>query len=255
MIQRLLLGAALALGLADGAPAQVGPIPGMGPLPFAGGAAACGTPAVTNIGNGGATGGNPAITGVTVPSGSLILVVATDEVAALGSVSDGVNTYSLATSISANGGGLQTGLFYAPNASLSSGTITYTRGSGSVAAEISAVYSSNILGVSPLDTAVSATAQGSSAAPSVTSGTPVQSGELFVGGLGAISAAGLTITQDTGHGWAFPPNTGSQADGFGSLVFASGGTQVNAGTGTKIFAPTLNAARPWGILVAGFKHC
>jgi hypothetical protein len=243
------------------AQAQIGPLPGMAVLPPPlSGAAACGTPVVTNIGtNNTTTGATVTLTGVTVPAASLIVVVVSDSSATApgGSVSDGANTYTAAGGRNPNNitgnGFLNT--FFALNASLTSGTITYTKQTSGEVASISAIYASNIATSSALDVAVTATAVGSSTAPTVTSGTPGVSGELLIGGLAISPAVGTgTMTQDAGNGWAFPPNyrIGGAA---GIFQGVGGGNQVNAGTGTKSFAPTLSASAPWAVNVLGFKRC
>jgi hypothetical protein len=242
-----LLPAVFATALAFG---QISPIP-VGPLPFSS-VCTTQTPAVTNIGaNGTSSGSTVTITGVTVPSGSLIVVVVAEIASTTigGTVSDGVNTYSSAGGIFINNSSANgfINTFYAPNASLSSGTITYTKQTSPHVAGISAIYSSNIVLSSALDSAVTATAGGSSSTPSVTSGTPVKSGELFVGAVGNSTDGGtIVVTQDSGHGWAFPPNT----DGVVTVI--AGGNQVNSGVGTKVFAPTLNQSTPWAASVVGF---
>jgi hypothetical protein len=234
--------------------AQIGPIPGMGPLPFASTAAACGTPAVTSIGtNQNVAGATLTLTGVTVPAGSLIVVVVA-ETGGGGTVADGVNTYSTATNqVDAQLTTILT-IFFAPNATLSAGTITYTKAVSGDATNISAFYSSNILTASPQDAAVTASASSTTNTPSVTSGTPAQSGELFVGAVSDTPTTNQTFSQDTTHGWAAPPNSIQNA---GATLLLAGGTQVNAGTGTKIFSPTFSGGSTPSIAIAvvGFKHC
>jgi hypothetical protein len=183
-----------------------------------------------------------------VPAGSLIVVEVLDDsgTGVSGTISDGVNTYTEIGSSNLNGVAVDGRLitFYAPNAHLSAGTITYTLNVANNPAGMSAIYASNILTVSPVDSAVTATSVGNSSTPSTTSGTPAQSGELFVGG----TSSGFAVTQDTGHGWAFPPNADPSN-------FVAGGNQVNAGTGTKIFSPTYSSAGAWAQNIIGFKHC
>lgn len=252
MIMRLFAGLALSVILSAGSPAQVGPLPGMAVLspPMASGGG-CGTPAVTNVGvNNNTSGATLAVSGVTVPAGSLIIVIVGENSlsAASGAVADGANTYTLGPTSTVVASPLTSGsIFFAPNASLSGGTITYTKGSSGVAAGMSVVYISSIATSSPLDGAVSNSAGNQSSAPSVTSGTPAQSGEAFVGAL--IVGGTATITQDSGNGWSSPPNFSAGS------VQAGGGFQVNSGTGTKTYAPSLSVSSPWVDLIAGFKHC
>lgn len=243
-MKRLLLGLLLSTLLG----AQVGPLPGAGPfMPMEVVTSGC-VPAVTNIGtNSNTTGATLTLTGVTVPAGSLIIVIVDENGSnvALGSVADGVNTYSSAGSTFGK-------IFFAANASLSGGTITYTKNVSGDTATISAAYATGVATVSPLDAAVTATATGSGTSPSVTSGTPGQSGELFIGMVSPLATSGsITMTQDAGHGWSFPPNFVDT-----TVTAVGGGNQVNAGTGTKIFAPTLTGTSiTWDAGVFGFKHC
>ena len=225
---------------------QIGPIPGMGPLPFAAAASGCAAPVVTNIGTATiATGTTVSISGVTVPAGSLIVIVM-DGAAGTISASDGHNTYSTAASASA--GGATAAILFAANASLTSGTITVTD-SGGGGLDMSAVYASNIATASPQDAAVTAT---KTTTGTLTSGTPAQAGELFVAGTVAAAASSPTMTQDTGHGWAFPPNAVSNT--FSETL--GGGTQVNSGTGTKIFNPSFSPTAVAQLTaIVGFKHC
>lgn len=88
---------------------------------------AAGSPASGNPANIGtvtdSTSATVTLTGVTVPAGSLIVVVVTETVTtSTPSVADGVNTYSnvYATSLAPG----MASMFYAANAGLSSGTIT-----------------------------------------------------------------------------------------------------------------------------------
>ena len=209
---------------------------------------------VTTIGtNTNTSGGTLAVTVPVggVPSGALIIVCVSEHVASLsGSVADTHNTpYSSITGLDVS---TQLGrLFYFPNATalVSGDTITYTK-TGIVAAAMSAFYVTGALASSPLDTAVTASASGNSTAPSVTSGTPGVAGELMV----AFVACALrsTYTQDTTNGWATPPVQATT----GTLITStdvSGGNQVNAGTGTKVFAPTLGTIIAWDAFVVGFK--
>ncbi len=263
MIQRLLLNLALAAGPALGASAQIGPLPGMAVLPPSS-VAVC-VPVVTDLGTATSPLSGTTVTKtVTVPGGSLVVVAVEedDEAAAtttMGAVTDGTNTYTRITTIQLNNSSTVgiLGIFYSANVTaLSSATLTYTKTNAGNPAQIAALYSSNIATVTPLDTAVTATAFGNGTPPSVTSGTPAQAGELFVGGLGADASQTFTFTQDTTHGWATPPDYIIQGPlGPGIFSATGGGSQINAGTGTKIFSPTINVGVLWGEIVVGFKHC
>ena len=227
-----------------------------------------GPPVITNIGtnlnNSGAT---LTITGVTVPAGALIFVgiceYASGDNTTGGTVADGVNAgnYAAGTAL-ANGDnpsyiqyrGFGRYHYIANSSALSSATITYTKNTSGSAAVMSAFYVTGIAAVSPLDTAVSASNNDSTSTNplfTLTSGTPSVSGELFVALV--TTDGGSWFAQDTANSWATPPvlvyNT---LNGTGQVA---GGTQINAGTGTKAFAPgnTSGASRNWAAWVLGFK--
>ncbi len=213
------------------------------------------TPVPTSIGtNTGSAGATVAVTvpGGGVPAGVLIGVLVTEfNVTAGGTLADTAgNTYSTAQNgISVNGNGRGYFFFVLNATALNSGnTITYTKATSGNTASITAFYSTGIATSSALDGTVTATATGNSASPTVTSGSAAQSGELFVGALWYTQTGGA-FTQDTGHGWAIPPNAATTTN-----CQAAGGSQVNAGTGTKIFNPTVAAGSDYAIGTYGFKH-
>src|SRR5258707_7411911 len=115
-----------------------------------------------------------------------------------------------------------------------------------------AVGSATNTGTLSLDTSVTATAFGNSSTPSVTSGTPSVSGELFWGWAGGGNKN--TLTADAVNGWTSPP-LASVSSGTGtSDAQGVGGEQTNAGTGTKIHAPTIpGGTEVWADLIIGFK--
>jgi len=220
---------------------------------------------VTNIGTASNTSGaTVTLTGVTVPAGALIFVVAVEYIGGTnttgGSISDATNgSYTAGTAlpngdnpsyVQYRGFGRY---YYFPNSgALSGATITYTKNSNNAQAAISAFYATGILATSPLDTAVTAS---NSDSPStnplftLTSGTPSVAGELMVAVV-TTDATGWFV-QDTGHGWAVPPIS-VYTGGTGEI---NGGTQVNTGTGTKSFSPGNNSgqARNYAAWVLGFK--
>lgn len=212
---------------------------------------------VTNIGtNSNSAGATVAITVPVggVPSGALIcFAVDENSGAAGGSVADtSGNTYNLVSTVGLNNDIASNGFgrfYYVQNATaLSSGnSITWTKQVSGNQASVSAFYATGVATASALDASVTATAFGSSTTPTVTSGTPGQAGELFVGALW--SKAGGTFTQDSGNSWAIPFNQG----GATAATQVNGGNQVNAGSGTKTFAPTLSSSVPWSTGVWGFK--
>ena len=208
------------------------------------------TISATSSGSGG-NGSNTTVvlSGVTVPAGAIIVVAVTEASgdALLGSVSDSAgNSYSLITSADAGGSSFyESGIFYSTTGNaLSGGSLTYTKHNGVANTAISAVYVTGAKASSPLDTAVTQRATGSSSAPSVTSGTPTSQGELFIATVGWPNA---TLTQDSGHGWASPPAQGS------STANVAGGNQINSTAAALTFSPALGSAQSWAAFVIGFK--
>jgi hypothetical protein len=182
-----------------------------------------------------------------VPAGALIcvLVCVGGSETSIGTLADSsLNSYVNAK----NASSVVAAIFYVKNATaMASGhSITYTIVTPGNAVAMSAFYVTGINTSAPLDTAVGATAFGVSSAATITSGTPAVAGELFVAML--TTGTAVTITQDTTHGWASPPN---ESDVPSSLKVA-GGTQVNAGTGTKIYSPSISTSG-WSATVVGFK--
>ena len=192
-----------------------------------------------------------------VPSGALIFACNHEQTntASDGSIADtGSNTYTKISRLNPNassnsGFGIT---WYVKNcaALVNTNTITYTKQTSGNKTAFSAFYATGIDTTAPLDTAVTATATGSSATPTATSGTPGVSGELFAA---AIVAVGMnTFSQDTGHSWASPLDTASTGTTAGNASVV-GGNQVNAGTGTIIYAPTWSGSRAWAEFIHGFK--
>ena len=140
--------------------------------------------ALTNLG----IGGTSVTTLVSVPAGCLIVVGFRGSTAPTDSAG---NTYTLAKTVSSPGGSALF-LYYCANClALPSGsTITATGGS-----VITAAFTGGILAASPLDQAVSAS--GTSTTPSVTSGVPAESGELWIGIMALDTTA--TLTNPTGY--------------------------------------------------------
>jgi hypothetical protein len=201
---------------------------------------------VTGIGtNNVFTGTTITLTGVTVPSGSLIVAhVVESQTGNVGSCADSVNTpYTEVTSVLINNSssnGVLTSWYFANCGALSSQTITYTKGNSNKAATIAALYATGIATSSPLDSAATATAYGNSAAPTVTSGTPGTAGDLFIGVLGLVVFK--TITQDSNWSTSFTAANTMQ-----------GGYRINAGTGTLSYAPTFSGSSSWAEMVFAFK--
>lgn len=215
----------------------------------------CNVPTANSLGgNANASGATVALTSVNVPARSLIVVGITEiQPSSNGSVADSAgNSYTLIKQAYVNGnsglGNIQ--LFYAYNVlPLSGGSITYTKATSGDATSISALFASCIQTTpSPLDAAVTASATASSSTPSVTSGTPGQAGELFVGFLGWNGTG--TFTQDsTNAAWASTLTFENSSSASGG-----GGSVVNSGTGTLKYAPTMGTSHYNAIIIAGFKH-
>lgn len=198
---------------------------------------------------------------VDIPAGSII-VIGIQDLSASGAPGGGVvdsagNSYTNITSALLNGAAANgfISAYYSTTgtavALTGAGTITYTRGGGSnTRLSISCIYITGGAASLPLDTAVTASATGTAGTITVTSGTPAVSGELFLGLFGNSNAN--VFTQDTGNGWT---STG----GFTAISAAAnarfaGGNQVNAGSGTKVYAPTIATANGlWAVGVVGFK--
>jgi|SRR5579862_9504143 len=193
---------------------------------------------IANIGTstgGSATSGT--LSSVTESSGGVIYVILRTSVAVTSpSCSDGTNgAYTLITTKTNTQEQL---VFYFNNsASLSTATITCSW-TTSAAWNISASYITG-QSASPLDTAVTNSASGTSTAPSVSNaGTPGVSGELFIGSV----VASATFTQASG--WAAPPN---------GTTSIEAGNLVNAGTGNQTYNPTLGSSVAWTDIIVAFK--
>jgi hypothetical protein len=214
---------------------------------------AWGTP--TDIGNAHSSGSSfVGKNGVTVPAGSLIVILVhenngTGSIA--GTVTDTAsNTYHLAGSIEGFGGHFFQ-IFYAYNVNaLSSQSINYASHYASfllVDIEIVGMYVSGEKTISdPFDSSSFATASAATSSPSVTSGTPAATGELFVGATVLIGAT-PTLTQSSG--WSAPPNEYKLT----SVVDILCGTKVNAGGSAQTYNPTSPGSYEFLTLIASFK--
>ena len=227
--------------------------------------------AVTNIGTASSdtTAANPALTGVTVPSGALIFIANTGHSPTAGgpsgSVADTVNTYTAGTPVAIAGTIAQFwgNYFYVANAgALSGGTITYSKGLSTDVADISAFYATGVATSSPFDASVFATANdggsGTTANPAftLTSGTPAVSGELMVAFVASATTTAVNwFSQDSGNGWAAPPTSIYLHSTLGDSFENDGGNQVNAGVGTKSFAPGNSSLTTvyYAAFILGFK--
>ncbi len=199
--------------------------------------------------------------GKAITAGSLVVAGATDKstTGTPGVADSASNTYTniLLKNPNAAAANGQVGLWYSVLASgLTSGaTITFTKGSTAKMA-VFAALSATGNSATPLDGAVTAFATGVSASPTVTSGTPAVSGELFIGWLGASPAsAPNTLTQDSSDVWVTPLSSAANAANLGAEGI--GGNHVTAGTSVVIYSPSIGGAASancnWADLIAGFQ--
>ncbi len=214
-----------------------------------GGSSGVGT--VTNIGtNANLSGTTVAISNANAKAGSLIVVACaeTNTTGVIGTLADSAgHTYTAVSTIHPNGSNANgsVSIFYCPNClALSGGTITYTRNTSGDKASISAFYWTGAATVSPLDTAVTASASGTSATPSVTSGTPTQTNELFVG----LCVDNNTVGFTQAAGWTTPFNSA------GGIIIINGAHRTNSALATLTYAPTFPVSVTWCLQVVGFKH-
>jgi hypothetical protein len=224
---------------------------------------------ITNIGTNSGQGVTVvSVTTGTIPAGSLIVVEVFEAYAGptgIGTVTDTAgNSYVVKTTLNVNTGNYF-GVFEVYNSkALSSGnSITYTLNNSPDTANVSAFYATGALATSdPYDSAVLATVTNGSGSPSaLQSGTPSVAGELFVAAM-ATRAGGNSepndFIQDSGHGWAAPPNyTEINPNGstLGPYYADAGGSQVNSGTGELTFTPTVNfsAGTTFAEAILGFE--
>ena len=209
----------------------------------------------TNIGTAtSSSGATCALTGVTVPAGSLIMVCINSYEALGGSCSDSLNgTYTFGASqiLGGGGSGYQQVFYFANSAALSSGTITFTKKTIGSVVTISAFYVTGAQALAPIDPAVTAsTGLANTSSPSITSGVPSSDFELIVGMLAVTGDAAITYTQASG--FSTPPVEASQTSGLNYFVEA-GGTILNPTKTAVTFNPTLTTSGTWGwsIIVMG----
>ena len=211
---------------------------------------------VTNIGSN--TGVAVSTVAVTVPAGGVpagalvVVCVADNSVAGTGglnAVADtGGNTYKVAVQANNNGAAANgCGIMWTAqvqNALVNTNTITYTLGTATSSAAVSAFYISG----APTLVEAAASATGSSAAPSVTSGTPSVAGDLFVAMVSGTTLI-ASFTQDgTDAAWVSPPGQVSIA-----APPLGGGNVVNAGAGTMKYAPAFGTSDTWAALIMGVQ--
>lgn len=204
------------------------------------------TPVATNIGTQTSTSGATcALTGVTAPAGSLIIVVVVETSGSAGGVADGTNgAYSLAASEQFNTAADIGAIYYFENsAALSAATITYTKGVSGSNVAMSAFY---IVGAAAPDPAISAAASGASSVnPALVSGPPSATGEIIIAALMCLGAPTYTQSAD----FATPPVLASVST---SATLAGGVTLSTKGL-LASFAPTLGTAEAWAAIIIGFE--
>lgn len=190
-----------------------------------------------------------------VPAGACIVVGVVEQ--GTNTIGSGVtdtagNTYTLIKPAVANGTNCVGAVYRCWNckALVSGNTITYTAHNSSDSNAESACYITGVDNTAdPLDSAVVNSATGSSAAPTITSGTPSQSGELMMGFL-LWNALGTTFTQDSTHEpySTFPVLVVNSTQEVG----VAGGAWTNTGSGAITYAPAITSS-PWVAFTAGFK--
>ena len=196
-----------------------------------------------------AAGATLTLTGVTVPANSLVCVSVSEAVAIVaGTLSDGTHSYTKITSelmSTSVGIGVMFYYFYAsPQSNL---TLTYTKGGTGDKCSMAAVYATGINVTTPLDSAVTAVAQSTSATPTITSGVPTQSGDLIVVMVAYDYSSGEALTNPAPFAVPFDNVTAQTAAQLG------GGNLNVAGSLAVTYAPTI-AHAPTGaaLIIAGF---
>lgn len=182
-----------------------------------------------------------------IAGGSLLVVFVAANDFNAGTLSDSKgNTYSFYGS--GTSGGLAGFLYFclACTAMTTSDTVTYLKHTNNDSVGMS-MSSATYSGVLSRDISQSAVV-GNSAFPSITSGTPVASGELFIGCVAAKMGTGGSFTQASG--WSncldFKPASAS------SVAASMGGYKINAGSGALTYNPTITSSI-WVAFVVSFN--
>jgi hypothetical protein len=195
------------------------------------------------------TGATCAITGVNAPAGSLVVVgVWESSSGGFGTLSDGTNNYSLATSVT---DGYETlGLFYFYNpGAYSNATLTYTKHVSGGNALMSAAYSGGMAPTGTLDTTVTASTYSFSGSPSVAAAAaPAVANEWILGVAAWAGGSGTTLTNAT------PFRTPLSTIDLSTAVAIGGGSEVLANNGSApTYSATLSPTGTWAAIIAGFK--
>ena len=196
-----------------------------------------------------AAGATLTLTGVTVPANSLVCVAVSEAVAVTaGTLSDGTNSYTAITSelmSTSVGIGVIFEFFY--TGAQSNLTLTYTKGGTGDKCSMAAFYALGVNGTTPVDSAVTAVAQSTSATPTITSGVPTQSGDLIVAMVAYDYSSGEALTNAAPFAIPFDNVIAQTAAQLG------GGNLNVAGSLAVTYAPTI-AHAPTGaaLIIVGF---
>lgn len=205
-------------------------------------------PATLGSGSGTTSAASQSIAGITAAAGTLVVVGGSVRVvgsSATGvSVSDSAgNSYTV--HYEANAAASWTGFafvaFCVLTNALSGGTITVTR-IGSANIDAFCMGAASWTGGSGAeDTAVLATANGTSNTPSVTGNAASQANDLLIAVCGYPLGSGSNYTEDTADGWTnlFDISTAGTVNTFGMAY------QVNSGTAGIKHAPTITGSTKW----------
>ena len=201
------------------------------------------------------SGGTASINPVSnIPAGSLIVVQvneATSQGGSPGTLSDSAgNVYVLANHKSPNNvaanGCASVWYVLSCKALTTLQTITYSKHSNGVAAVICAM-SATYIGTLSLDQNVTPTS-GSGTSPSIISGVPAKTGELWFGFLGiSPRVSSDTFTQPTG--WTVGPDLIASS---GSTNGQGGGYLVSIDSAAKVYNPVISG-RFWAAFLLSFK--
>ena len=187
---------------------------------------------------------------MTVPANSLVCVAVSEAVAVTaGTLSDGTNSYTAITSeLMSTSVGIGVLFYYFYTSPQSGLTLTYTKGGTGDNCSMAAFYATGINSTTPVDSAVTAVAQSTSATPTITSGVPTQSGDLIVAMVAYDYSSAEALT-----------NAGPFAAPFDNVTTQTtaqlGGGNLNvAGSLAVTYAPTI-AHAPTGaaLIIVGFK--
>lgn len=251
MVWKILAGAIVAAFWTLAAFAQIGgpmfPGPGIGVRP---------PPAATTLNTASNTSGATLTLAITVPANAAIGVCVNEFSGTDGTMADATNgAYTKVTSV-ADTDGTKTQMFvFYSSASLSSVTLTYTKGVSGSQTGLAAAYITN---VTATDASVTKTGVSTAANPPVLSLISNATSSVNVMMLacsgGQMAASGLAFTQDGAWGSALgsvisqQANAGTQVSGASQLVSTSGSTAT--------WAPTWSApgvARDRGAIIIGMK--